>query len=241
MLTRIGFGAFKIGRNTGVKYERGYELPSDAQADRLLLGIVDELGINYIDTAPAYGVSEERVGKTLGARRDVVISTKVGETFAKGVSHFDFTAKAVQRSLERSRRLLRRDSLDLVFVHSNGEDDYVLEQTDVVAALVEARRRGEARCIGFSGKTVAGAQAALSWADAVMVEYHMEEPSHEGMIAAAAAVGVGVIVKKGLASGRLSADQAIRFVLGNAAVTSMVIGGLSLDHMRRNVEASMRG
>ena len=62
----IGFGAFKIGRNTGVKYD----LPDDDAVARLIDGLLG-LGINYIDTAPAYGLSEERLGAVLSGRRRV--------------------------------------------------------------------------------------------------------------------------------------------------------------------------
>ena len=79
------------------------------------------------------------------------------------------------------------------------------------------KRRGLARCIGLSGKTVAGAKAALGWADAIMVEYHAEDDTHAGVIHAAHKRGVGVLVKKGLASGRLPVEKAMRFVLGNDA------------------------
>jgi aryl-alcohol dehydrogenase-like predicted oxidoreductase len=236
MLSCIGFGAFKVGRNVGIKYPQGYDLPSDDESDRLLRAVVDDLGINYIDTAPAYGLSEERVGRVLGWRDDVVISTKVGETFSvdADASHFDFTEKAVCESLARSRQKLKRDVLDLVLVHSHN-DAHVLHETDAVPALIGARQRGEARFIGFSSRSFAGTTAALEWADAVMVEYHLENQAQQNAMAVAAERGVGVIVKKGLASGRLPAKQAIRFVLDNSAVTSMVIGGLNLEHLRENV------
>ena len=60
-LSPIGFGAFKIGRTEGAKYAEAYSLPSDAEATALVHAVLD-LGITLIDTAPAYGVSEERVG-----------------------------------------------------------------------------------------------------------------------------------------------------------------------------------
>jgi aryl-alcohol dehydrogenase-like predicted oxidoreductase len=68
-----------------------------------------------------------------------------------------------------------------------------------------------------------------------MVEYHMNDESHSQIMSEAATRGVGVIVKKGLASGRLSSDEAIPFVLRHQNVASMVIGGLNLDHMRENI------
>src|SRR5438128_1494734 len=63
-VTPIGFGAFKIGRNEGIKYPSAYSLPTDAESERLIHQILD-LGVNYIDTAPAYGVSEERIGRAI--------------------------------------------------------------------------------------------------------------------------------------------------------------------------------
>jgi aryl-alcohol dehydrogenase-like predicted oxidoreductase len=234
MLSRIGFGAFKVGRDVGIKYEQPYALPNDDESDRLLLAVVDDLGINYVDTAPAYGLSEQRVGRALGERADVVISTKVGEAFVDNASRFDFSERSVRESLAESRARLKRDVLDLVFVHSHN-DMLVLEQTDVVPTLLSARQRGEVRFIGFSSKSAAGSRAALSWADAIMAEYHLDDRSQESAMVAAAEAGVGVIVKKGLASGRLRAAQAIPFVLANPAVTCMVVGGLNLDHLRSNV------
>ena len=83
-----------------------------------------------------------------------------------------------------------------------------------------------------------GARAALAWADALMVEYHLDDHSHEPVIAEAAEAGVGIVVKKGLASGHLGAEEAVRFVLGTPGVGSLVVGSLSLDHLRDNVRAA---
>ncbi len=234
----IGFGAFKIGRNEGIKYPRNYVLPDDETVSTLLNGAID-LGITYIDTAPAYGVSEQRIGSTIAhRRRELVISTKVGESFESGRSTFDFSAAATRNSVQRSLQRLRTDVIDLVFAHSNGRDLAVLEDTDVVATLRALRDEGVVRAIGFSGKTADGAQAALDWADAIMVEYHLENRAHEPVIAQAAAAGVGVVVKKGLASGHLIAADAIRFVLANPGVSSMLVGSLSLEHLEEDVRVA---
>jgi aryl-alcohol dehydrogenase-like predicted oxidoreductase len=71
-----------------------------------------------------------------------------------------------------------------------------------------------------------------------MVEYHLRDRSHEALLAEAATRGVGIVVKKGLASGELPADQAIRFVLANPQVSTLVVGGLSLEHFRANLAAA---
>ena len=236
----IGYGAFKIGRNQKVKYPSSYDLPDDAAADRLLNEVLD-LGVTYIDTAPAYGLSEERIGRALAHRRDeFVVSTKVGETFSDGVSKYDFSADAVRRSLETSLKRLQTDCVDLVFIHSDGNDYQVLDATDVVPTLKELKAKGLTQAIGFSGKHPAAASRALDWADAIMVEYHVNDVSHAEVIDEAARRGVGVVVKKGLAAGRLAPAEAIPFVLSNSSVTSLVVGGLNLEHLRANLELARK-
>lgn len=235
----LGFGAFKIGRNEGIKYPTPYDLPSLAEVQELLNG-VEDLGCRYFDTAPAYGLSEERIGAVYGPQSQrLVLSTKVGETFADGRSQFDFSRTGVEYSLQRSRERLQREVLDLVFIHSSGDDLDILRETDVVAVLKEQRERGTIRAIGLSGKTPAGAQMALDWADAIMVEFHQRDTSHAQVITAAGQRGVAVLVKKGLASGHLSPAEAIRFVLSQPEVTALVVGGLNLQHFATNWQTAL--
>ena len=136
---------------------------------------------------------------------------------------------------DRSRKRLGLDTLDLVFIHSNGDDLDILRDGEAVDVLRKRREKQSIKAIGFSGKTVEGARAALDWADAIMVEYHLNDRSHEAVMAEAHDRGVGVVVKKGLASGTLDPAASIRFVLGNPHVTSLVIGGLNAEHLRTNV------
>lgn len=236
----VGFGAFKIGRNQNVKYPTGYDLPDDRAVDRLLGGVLDA-GINLIDTAPAYGSSEERIGRAIGHRRDeFVLCSKVGETFTvdeegRPVSTFDFGEASIRQSVVRSLRRLRTDCLDLLLLHSDGRDLFILRDTDAVGTLLKLKEEGLVRCVGLSGKTAAGHSAALDWADVIMAEYHAGNRGEEVVIAEAAAAGVGVLVKKGLAAGHLQPGPAIRFVLSNPDVSSLVVGGLNLEHIRENV------
>jgi aryl-alcohol dehydrogenase-like predicted oxidoreductase len=236
----IGFGAFKIGRNEKTKYAESYALPDEFAVTRLLNAVLD-LGITHIDTAPAYGLSEERIGRSIAHRRhEFVLSTKVGEIFENGQSRYDFSAAAVRASVERSLVRLRTDILDIVFIHSDGDDLEIQHNTGAVATLAELKQRGLIGAIGLSGKTEAGARLALDWADVLMVEYHLDDQSHAGVITAAAERGVGVIVKKGLASGKIPAAGGIEFVLGNREIANLVIGGLNIDHIQSNVAAADR-
>ena len=146
----------------------------------------------------------------------------------------------MKSSLDRSLTNLRTDVLDCVFIHSNGDDRQIIEQTETVSILQEYRARGSIRAIGFSGKTVEGAILSLGWADLLMVEYHLHDTSHGQVIRQAADAGVGVFVKKGLSSGKLPPGDSIRFIrLAINWITSLVVGGLSIDHFRENWQVAM--
>ena len=236
-VSTIGFGAFKIGRNEQTKYGTEYSLPDEAEVSRLLNELLD-LGINYIDTAPAYGLSEARIGAAIAHRRaEYILSTKVGETFENGVSTYDFSGGAVERSLERSLQRLKTETLDVVFIHSNADDLAIQRDTDAVATLQRLCEQKLVRQIGLSAKTVAGAEAALAWADVLMVEYHLQDRAFEPVIAAARAAGIGIVVKKALASGKLAAEEGLRFVLNNPGVSTVVVGTLNSQHMLQNLNA----
>lgn len=231
----IGFGGFKIGRDQAFKYPTPYDLPDDASAGRLLNGLLD-LGINYIDTAPAYGSSEQRIGQAIGhRRREFLLSTKVGERWEQGRSIYDFSERAVRASIERSRNRLQADTLDLVFVHANQDDLHVVRKTDVVPTLRALRDDGVVSAIGLSAYHEPAFRAALDWCDAVMVEYHLQDRSLEPIMTEARRRGITVIVKKPLASGTLTPNEAIPFLLNHAAVSSIVVGSLSLDHLGENL------
>ncbi len=101
-VSRVGLGTVKFGRNQQVKYPADFVLPTD-QALQELLSLAKDLGINLLDTAPAYGLSEERLGKLLtGQRQDWIICSKAGEDFSENQSHYNFTPSHIKKSVERS-------------------------------------------------------------------------------------------------------------------------------------------
>ncbi|MFP3498805.1 aldo/keto reductase, partial [Pseudomonas sp. SIMBA_059] len=91
-----------------------------------------------------------------GQRDEWVIVSKVGEEFDSGQSHFDFSAARTRRSVERSLRRLETDRIELVLVHSDGNDLAILEQQEVYQTLAELKQEGKILGFGLSGKTVAG-------------------------------------------------------------------------------------
>lgn len=233
----IGLGTVKFGRNTGVKYPRAFDLPSDEQC-LTLLQTAKDLGINFLDTAPAYGSSETRLGGFLkGQRPSWVIATKVGEQFIDGQSQFDFSSPAIIESLEASLRALQTDYLDIVLVHSNG-DDVALIEAGVFEPLARLKAAGKIRAFGMSTKTVAGGKLAVDHSDVVMVSYNPTYTDEQAVIAYAHQKQKGVLIKKALASGHLvetlAPADALRFVLAAPGVTSAVIGTLNPEHLIEN-------
>ncbi|HEX4046114.1 MAG TPA: aldo/keto reductase [Gammaproteobacteria bacterium] len=250
-VSRLGLGTVKFGRNQGVKYPEAFALPSDQDLLRLLDSAA-AWGINLLDTAPAYGNSEERLGKLLqGKRQQWVIATKAGEEFINGESHFDFSPVALQHSVEHSLLRLHTDYLDVVLIHSNGEDERLIEQEGVFDTLARLKKDGKIRVFGMSTKTVAGGLRTVEEADVVMVTYNPFCRDDQAVIAAAHQQGKGVLVKKALASGHLeqfrvsgqaghdAVKTALQFVLAEAGVSSLVLGTINVEHLREAVEVVM--
>ena len=251
-LSPLGLGTVKFGRNEGVKYPQQFTLPNDQQI-LALLALARELGINFIDTAPAYGSSEERLGRLLGGQKNAwVISTKVGERFEQGQSYFDFSAAATQASVECSLRRLRRDYLDLVLIHSDGDDVGILQREDCLEILLKLKSQGWIRAVGMSSKSCAGGLLALKYCDVVMVTYNLFYSDELPVIQQAQQEQKGVLIKKGLLSGHLQkitsssnthkvdpVMASMRHLLGEPGVSSVVIGTINPAHLRANVAAAL--
>lgn len=242
-ISPLGLGTVKLGRDQGVKYPQGFTIPDDAAA-LALINQARESGINLIDTAPAYGNSETRLGQLLNGQRQAwVICSKVGEEFEQGESHFDFSPTHTRFSIERSLRRLNTDYIDLVLVHSNGDDEYIIRETGILEQLAEQKKAGNIRAYGMSSKTVAGGLLAASLADVAMVTYNLNEQAEKPVIDYCAQTGKGVLIKKALASGHicLSAqhrdpvEASLDFVLNTAGVTSAIVGTINPHHLADNV------
>jgi len=230
----LGLGTVKFGRNQGVKYPAGFELPDEAT----LAGLFDltrSLGINLLDTAPSYGASEERLGRLLEGQRDRwVLIGKVGEEFEGGVSSHHFTPDHFRRSLERSLSRLRTDRIDILLIHSDGSDRAILEDEALMRVMADFRAEGSARAIGMSTKTVTGGIRTLELMDVAMATYTAEHRVEEPVLDHAAAHGKGVILKKVLSSGHAAdVPAAIRFAFSHPGVASAVIGTINPAHLKQ--------
>lgn len=236
----LGLGTVKIGRDQQVKYPSDFKIPDD-QAVRDLLALAWELGINTLDTAPAYGNSEERLGKLLPHKNDWIIVGKVGELFEHGASHFDFSAAHTRMSVERSLKRLGRDVIDVVLVHSDGNDMDIIRNQAVCDTLQELKHEGLIRAVGMSTKTVEGGTWCVENMDVVMATYNPAYMEELPVLQRAAELNKGILIKKGLQSGHADAtaggsgvEQALRFVFAQP-VHSVIVGTINPQHLKHNV------
>ena len=236
----LGLGTVKIGRNEQVKYPQGFDIPDDAHVSDLL-NLAWELGINFIDTAPAYGTSEQRLGLLLPHPDKWVIMTKVGEIFENGQSRFDFSAEHTRQSVENSLQKLKRDMIDIVLVHSDGDDMDIINHEAALETLDKMKQAGLIRAYGMSTKTIEGGCWIVENTDVVMATFNLETDAELPVIERALELNKGVVVKKGLQSGHAdSVEQAFRHVLTQPGVSSMIVGTINANHVRSNVEICNR-
>ncbi len=201
----IGLGALEVGRPWGIRGDGDAGLPpSEADAIAFLNHVVDS-GVNFIDTAAAYWASEERIGKALeGRRQEVILATKWGEWCDESGSVYDYSPDAMWKFLEESLRRLRTDCIDVYQIHSAPLE--VIRKGDAVAEMQKAREQGKVRFLGCScGEAEAMAAIECGAFDTIQVSYSLLDLSMEQrVLPAAASAGTGVIIKDGLAAGRLT-------------------------------------
>jgi aryl-alcohol dehydrogenase-like predicted oxidoreductase len=268
MVSEIGLGALEIGRDWGIVAD-DIDKPPEDEAIQVLEQAV-RLGINLIDTAKAYVLSEERIGRALSSghlQRDrIILATKGGERFDEVTgSAYDYSYEAILLSLEESLELLHTPYVDLMQIHSAPVD--VVRSGEAMRALKNAQADGKCRFVGASFDDDQACLEAIGSGDydAIQINYNLLERSGaEELISTAARADVGVIVKQPLAKGLLTskyahaspqdrervapylflqnerqtlAQAALRFVLSNPGVHSVLCGSKRPEHLESNARA----
>lgn len=238
---RVGLGTVKLGRNSGLKYPEAFELPSESEV-REFLETSWELGVRLYDTAPAYGSSEERLAPFVARhRKEMILCTKCGEEFGARGSRYDYSGRFLRASVEASLRRLGTEYLDILLIHSNGDDRRVLNETDAVETLSQLKREGKARVIGISAKTPEGVRGAARSLDVVMAPYSLASPHLSESLEEVHGQGLGVLAIKGLQSGHLaverpdSAEEALRHVFSRSFLDVLILGTIKSDHLAQAV------
>jgi len=219
-ISRMGLGGIPIQR-------------IDAEGTKALLHQLMDAGVNFIDSARGYSVSEEYLGYALeGVRDKFVLATK---SMAR-------TREAMARDIDISLNNLRTDYIDLYQCHNpNSEQlEQLMGEGGALEALREAKAAGK---IGHIGITLHSADLferalELDWVETIMFPYNIVETQGEELIARAKEKNIGFIDMKPLAGGALeNASLAVRFVAANPNVDIVIPGMADAYEVEMNLAA----
>ncbi len=219
-ISKMGFGGIPIQR-------------IDAEATRKLMHQLKQAGINYIDTARGYTVSEEYLGYGLeGIREHFVLATK---SMAR-------TKEAMAQDIQTSLKNLRTDYIDLYQIHNPSAAD--LEQVQLpggaLEALLEAKAAGKIGHIGVTlhSEKLLRKAVDFDWAETIMFPYNLVETQGEEMIKVCKERNIGFIVMKPLAGGAIEdATLALRYVCANPGVSVVIPGMAKEEELLQNIAA----
>ena len=203
-VSRLGVGTAAFGLD---RY--GITAPGEGSVDPAE-GIANihravEGGVNFFDTAPAYGRSEELLGEALADHKDCWVATKVPiPEKLDEISQSELTQR-VNKSLDESLRRLRREVLDVVQIHN--ATVHILQQGNMVSCLERAREAGKLRYLGAS---VYGEEAALATIRTGKIQILqvalslLDQRMCEKVIPEARTGGLGVLTRSALLKGALT-------------------------------------
>jgi aryl-alcohol dehydrogenase-like predicted oxidoreductase len=204
-VTQLGYGSMGLrGPKTW-----GVRVVSEESAEKVLHAVLDA-GINFIDTAPDYGLSEERIGRYLSSRRgEFYLATKCGCAYTQHEDHLEINhiwrKDVIERNLETSLQRLRTDYVDVLQFH--GGDAATLQREGLIDVLLKLRDEGLVRFIGVSSSLPhLPALIDLGVFDVFQVPYSCLAPQHRDWITRAAEAGAGIIIRGGIAHGGPDAE-----------------------------------
>ena len=220
-VSRMGFGGIPIQK-------------VDASVTHALMERLAQRGVNYIDTARGYTVSEQFLGEVLegGLREKFVIATK----------SMACTKEAMARDIDISLKNLRTDYINLYQIHnpSMAELEQVLAPGGALEALMEAKAAGKIRHLGLTAHMAAVFERALEldWVETVMFPYNIVETQGEELMAKCREKNVGFICMKPMAGGALEdARLALRFIRQNENVSVVIPGMYDIREIDENLSA----
>jgi len=203
----LGFGSMEL---RGPKTWDGRPV-TDEQADRLLNAVLDA-GINFIDTAPDYGLAEERIGQFISSRRKkFFLATKCGcnprEVNGQLETPHLWTRENLRRNIEESLRRMKTDHVDVLQLHNPTPEE--VERGDLLAELEAIRKEGLTRHFGISTTLPHLPEFAdLGVFETFQIPYSCLQPQHRLEIALAAGTDAGTIIRGGIANGGPESSEA---------------------------------
>jgi aryl-alcohol dehydrogenase-like predicted oxidoreductase len=188
-VSQLGFGAAPIGL-----------LKAHRQSVSRILNLLLDAGVNLIDTAAAYGGSEELIAEAVGHRRNqYVLVSKCGRQVGN-IHDPDWSPALIAASVDRSLQNLGVETLDVMLLHSC--EQQVLERGEALGALVKARQSGKIRFAGYSGDNQAAAYAA-TLADIAVIETSIsiaDQANIDAVLPLTRKNDIGVLAKRPIAN-----------------------------------------
>ncbi|WIV13537.1 aldo/keto reductase [Proteiniborus sp. MB09-C3] len=215
----IGFGGIPIQR-----------VDKEAAVD--LIEELNKQGINFIDTARGYTISEELIGCGLekAGRHNFILATKSMVRDYQGMKN----------DIEISLKNLRTEYIDLYQLHNvRTEDEYnkVIGEDGALRALKEAKDKGKIKHIGITSHDLNILEKGIESGcfETIQFPYNPVERQAEELFKRANSLGLGVIVMKPLAGGAITnAELSLRFILENPHVGVAIPGMDSIEQIRKN-------
>lgn len=204
----------------GIPLQRISQEEANQMIDKMI-----EVGINFIDSARGYTVSEEMFGKALLGKRDkFYIATK----------SMSRTYEDMKKDIETSLKNFQTDHIDLYQLHNLRDDNYL----GALQALEEAKAQGKVRHIGFSSHSVDFAYQLINKTDVfetIQIPYNFLELQALDLFKCAKAKNIGVIVMKPLAGGNIDkAKTSLKYILSNDCVSVAIPGMESINQIEEN-------
>ena len=219
-ISRLGFGGIPIQR-------------IDAEGTKTLIHQLKDAGVNYIDTARGYTVSEEYLGYALeGIREDFVLATK----------SMSRTREAMAKDIETSLKNLRTDHIDLYQIHNptTAQLEQVVATGGALEALLEAKAAGKVGHLGVTAHSLDTFKMALEmdWVETIMFPYNIVESQGQDLIHQCAEKNIAFICMKPLAGGAIEdATLALRYICANDDVTVVIPGMAEPKELEQNLAA----
>ena len=219
-ISRLGFGGIPIQK-------------VDAETTKTLIHAMLEKGINYIDTARGYTVSEEFLGYALeGVRDKFMLATK----------SMSRTKDAMAADIDISLTNLKTDYIDLYQIHNPTAEqlDQVVAPGGALEALLEAKTAGKIGHIGVTAHTTAIFEKAIAydWVETIMFPYNIIENQGEALMRQCTEKNIGFIVMKPLAGGAIDdLELALRYICANSDVSVVIPGMYDVKEIEQNLAA----
>lgn len=220
-VSRLGLGGIPIQK-------------TDAAVTGTLIESMAEKGINYIDSARGYTVSEAFLGEALEGYRDkFVLATK----------SMAVTKEAMAADIETSLTNFKTDYIDLYQIHNPSEENFakIIAPGGALEALMEAKATGKIRHIGFTTHTTPLFEKALAcdWVETIMFPYNLVETQGEDLMHQCTEKNIGFITMKPLAGGAIDDPTlALRFILTNPDVSIVIPGMCEVKEIEMNLAAA---